>query len=333
MATLEVAIFLDIIGPLKISSRPPGLEGFEKRSGPSLVTKGINSMEIFPLLLVITSALIHAFWNMLVKKGLDPLSFLWWALTLSLVIFSFFFFLLGYQSVSFPSRGFIFIFFSALLHAIYFTSLGLIYDRGDLSLVYPIARSAPIFVLIWAIWFLGESPSLSGILGILIVVFGAYVIGFPTFSVNLFIRPITLLKDRSYQLAWLTALITSFYSVNDKVGVHYVPPFVYLFFANILMCFIVTPIVVMRKRGIFFREWAKNKTLIMLGSIMIPASYLLTLYAMRISRVSYIVAVRHVSVVFAVLLGSLILKEKHGKVRFLASLCIFAGVLLIGYLG
>jgi len=290
-------------------------------------------MEIIPLLLVITSALIHAFWNMLAKKGLDPLSFLWWALTLSLGIFVFFFFLLGYQHVSIPPRGFIFIFVSAFLHSMYFISLGLVYDRGDLSLVYPIARSAPIFVLIWAIWFLGENPSLPGILGILIVVLGAYIIGFPTFSINLLIRPITLLKDRSYQLAWLTALITSFYSVNDKVGVHYVPPFVYLFFANILMCSIVTPIVVMRKKAIFFQEWTRNKPFIVLGSIMIPSSYLLTLYAMRISKVSYIVAIRHLSVVFAVLLGTFILKEKHGQIRFFASLCILAGVLLIGFLG
>lgn len=290
-------------------------------------------METISLLLVITSAFIHAFWNMLAKKGHDTLSFLWLALTFSLGIFTFFFFLLGYQHVSIPSRGFIFIFFSAALHAIYFTFLGLVYDRGDLSLVYPIARSAPIFVAIWAIWFLGESLSLPGILGILIVVFGAYIIGFPTLSINLFIPPITLLKDRSYQLAWLTALITSFYSVNDKVGVHYVPPFVYLFFGNILMCFIGTPIVVMRKKAIFFREWTRNKTPIILGSIMIPSSYLLILYAMRISKVSYIVAIRHLSVVFGVLLGSLILKEEHGKVRFFASLCIFAGVLLIAYLG
>ncbi|MFQ6078484.1 MAG: EamA family transporter, partial [Thermodesulfobacteriota bacterium] len=149
----------------------------------------------------------------------------------------------------------------------------------------------------------------------------------------LLIPPITLLKDRSYQLAWLTALIISLYSVNDKVGVHYVPPFVYLFFGNILMCFIVTPIVVMRKKAIFFREWTRNKTPIILGSIMIPSSYLLILSAMRISKVSYIVAIRHLSVVFAVLLGSFILKEEHGKVRFFASLCIFAGVLLIAYLG
>lgn len=290
-------------------------------------------MGIVALLLVIASAFIHAFWNMLAKRAMDKVSFLWWALTLSLGIFTFFFFALGYHHVSIPSKGFLFIFCSAVLHALYFTSLGFAYDRGDLSLVYPIARSAPIFVLMWAIWLLGEKLSIPGILGILIVVFGTYIIGFPTLSITYLVRPIILLKDRSYQLAWLTALIISLYSVNDKVGVHYVPPFSYLFLLTVLMCFVGVPFVVMRKKEMFFREWTRNRKPIILGSILIPSSYLLILYAMTISEVSYIVAIRQSSTVFAVLMGSHILKEEHGWVRFFASLCIFAGVLLIVALG
>ena len=290
-------------------------------------------MDIISLVLVITSAFIHAFWNMLVKKGRDTLSFLWWALIVGFVVYTFFFFVLGYDHVHVPPRGFIFIILSGVFHCMYFISLGLAYDRGDLSLVYPIARSAPIFVLIWAIWFLGEKLSVPGILGILIVVFGAYLIGFPTFSATHFIRPITLLKDRSYQLAWLTALTISFYSVNDKLGVHYVHPFSYIYLMHMLTLMLFSPYVLMTKKGALFREWEKNRSSIILGGFMIPSSYLLILYAMRLSNVSYIVAIRQLSVVFAVLLGSLLLKEGHGGIRLLASFCIFSGIFLISYFG
>ena len=290
-------------------------------------------MEIISLVLVIASAFIHAFWNMLAKKGLDTLCFLWWSLVFGFVIYTIFLFVLGYNHVPIPPRGFIFIILSGIFHSIYFTSLGIAYDWGDLSLVYPIARSAPIFVLMWAIWFLGEKLSLPGMLGILIVVFGAYIIGFPTFSATHFVRPIRLLKDRSYQLAWLTALIISLYSINDKLGVHSVHPFLYLYLIHMLTCILFSPYVLMRKKGMLFRELKKNKSPIVLGSIMIPLSYLLVLYAMRISKVSYIVAVRQLSIVFAVLLGSLLLKEGHGWIRFFASLCIFSGVFLISYWG
>ncbi|NIS62063.1 MAG: EamA family transporter [Proteobacteria bacterium] len=293
-------------------------------------------MEIIPLLLVIGSAFIHAFWNMLAKKGRDTLSFLWWSLIFGFAIYSFFFFTFAYDHDPIPSQGFMFILLSAIFHSMYFTSLGVAYYRGDLSLVYPIARSAPIFVLILAIWFLGENLSLPGILGILTVVFGAYIIGFPTFSVTHFVRPIRLLKvlkDRSYQLAWLTALIISLYSVNDKVGVRYVHPFLYLYLVHMLTCILFSPYVLMRKKASLFQELKENKSPIILGGIMIPSSYLLILYAMTMGNVSYIVAVRQLSIVFAVLLGTLLLKEKHGLVRFLASLCIFSGVFLISYWG
>ena len=290
-------------------------------------------MDITSLVLVVASAFIHAFWNMLVKKGRDTLSFLWWSLIFGFVVYTFFFFVTGYNHVPIPPRGFIFILLSGIFHCIYFISLGLAYNRGDLSIVYPIARSAPIFVLMWAIWFLGEKLSAPGILGILIVVFGAFVIGFPIFSVTHFVRPIILLKDRSYQLAWLTALIISFYSVNDKLGVHYVHPFSYIYLMHMLTCILLSPYVLMTKKGALFRELEKNRLPIILGSFMIPSSYLLILYAMRMSRVSYIVAIRQSSIVFAVLLGTLLLKEEHGWIRFFASLCIFFGVFLISYWG
>ncbi len=290
-------------------------------------------MEILPLLLVITSAFIHAFWNMLAKKASDKLSFLWWSLVFGFVIYTFSFMSFGYNGAPIPSQGFIFILLSGVFHAMYFTSLGIAYDRGDLSLVYPIARSAPVFVLIAAIWFLGENLSLPGILGILIVVFGAYTIGFPTFSLTHFIRPIALFRDRSYQLAWLTALIISFYSVNDKLGVRCVHPFLYLYLVHTLTCILFSSYVFIKKKGTLFRELSKNRWPIIIGSIMIPSSYLLILYAMTVGNVSYIVAVRQLSIVFAVLLGSLLLKEEHGWIRFLASLCIFSGVLLIGSWG
>jgi len=290
-------------------------------------------MEILPLLLVIVSAFIHAFWNMLAKKGGDTLSFLWWSLIFGFAIYSFFFFIFAYHQAPIPSRGFIFILLSAIFHAMYFTSLGVAYYRGDLSLVYPVARSSPIFVLVAAILFLRESLSLPGIFGILIVVFGAYIIGFPTFSATHFIRPVTFLRDRSYQLAWLTALIISLYSVNDKLGVRYVNPFLYLYFVHMLTCILFSPYVLMRKKASLFQELKENKFPIILGGIMIPSSYLLILYAMTMGNVSYIVAVRQLSIVFAVLLGTFLLKEEHGLLRFLASLCIFSGVLLIGYCG
>jgi uncharacterized membrane protein len=46
-------------------------------------------------------------------------------------------------------------------------------------------------------------------------------------------------------------------------------------------------------------------------------------------RVSYIVSLRQISVVFAVLMGSYVLKEKYGGIRIAGAVIIFVGGFLI----
>jgi drug/metabolite transporter (DMT)-like permease len=59
------------------------------------------------------------------------------------------------------------------------------------------------------------------------------------------------------------------------------------------------------------------------------ASYVLILYAFRLTNVATVVAIRQVSVVFGAVIGIVFLKEKYGKPRILASLIIFAGIYLL----
>jgi uncharacterized membrane protein len=57
--------------------------------------------------------------------------------------------------------------------------------------------------------------------------------------------------------------------------------------------------------------------------------YFLILMAFTIERVSYIVGLRQLSIVFAVLMGSYFLKEKYGGIRLTGALVIFLGGFLI----
>ena len=57
--------------------------------------------------------------------------------------------------------------------------------------------------------------------------------------------------------------------------------------------------------------------------------YSLILIAFTIDRVSYIVSLRQLSVVFAVLMGGIWLKEKHKGIRLAGALIIFSGGFLI----
>jgi drug/metabolite transporter (DMT)-like permease len=124
------------------------------------------------LLLLIIAGFMHSSWNLLSKGGKDRQIFIWlaicWAGLLFLGPFLFFYH-------SFPVQAWPLIALSAVLEAVYYLLLGAAYRYGDLSLVYPLARgSAPLFVTIIAVLFLGERPSLAGLGGILLIVGGIY---------------------------------------------------------------------------------------------------------------------------------------------------------------
>ena len=67
----------------------------------------------------------------------------------------------------------------------------------------------------------------------------------------------------------------------------------------------------------------------LVGSVFGICSYALILEAMRTAQVSYVVAVRQSSVLFAVVLGFFYLRERPGRVRVLGTLATIAGVALI----
>ena len=63
---------------------------------------------------------------------------------------------------------------------------------------------------------------------------------------------------------------------------------------------------------------------------LVVSTYLMVLFAMRMAKVSYVVAVREVSIVFSALYGIFWLKEKHGSQKLVGANLITLGVIFIG---
>jgi len=171
---------------------------------------------------------MHVFWNMLVKSSQDKLVFMGWVFLFS-SLFYFPLFWTNLDTFSIPPMGWALIWISGFIHVVYTVILAKAYEEGDLSLVYPLARSAPLFVMLWAVLFLKEQLTIGGVMGILLVIVGAYIIGFRTLAWKECMKPLFSLKDKAYQLALLTALLVSFYSITDKLGVHCMNPFTFYY--------------------------------------------------------------------------------------------------------
>lgn len=288
-------------------------------------------MKLSLILLLLLSAVLHVYWNFLVKKSDERLCFLWWMYIVSFLLLPFV--LLFIQSSFISPVTWLVVFASGVIHLIYTVTLGYAYQDGDLSLVYPLARSAPLFVAIGALLFLNEIPSIAGCIGIILTVIGAYIIGLKSLTIQQLIQPVVMLNNRTYQLALLVAVISAGYTIVDRVGVSLTDPFTFIVLLLCVEATLYTPFILRKKRKFIITEWRNNKKQIIIAGVARFLSYFLILHAMLQTQLGYIVAVRQISIVLAVIIGGLFLQETSIKTRVVGSLSILTGVILIGAKG
>ena len=282
------------------------------------------------LLIVLAAAFLHAFWNYLAKKSRNKIAFIWWAILFSTILF-FPMFLYYWPTVTISSTGWSCIVATGILHAFYFWFVGRSYERGDLSLVYPLARgSGPLFVPILAVLFLNEQLSILGVLGISFVIVGIFGIHLRSFSIQSMLEPFLALRGGASLWALCTGATIAGYSLVDKIGVNLVHPPVYIYLMFVITLLLLSPYVFVKERSDLKKEWNINKIQIVIVGFLDLFTYLMILFAMQISKVSYVAAVREVSIVFSALMGIRLLQEKNASQKLLGAVLISSGVVLIG---
>ena len=280
--------------------------------------------------LVLLSAIIHAGWNLLAKRGLNQEVFIWLAqVVISVVLLPLGLYLLFRYSID--ATGWIFVAGTVLLHIFYFFFLGRSYARADLSVVYPIARGmGPAVVPILGVLVLGENVSPPAVAGIATVVAGIYTVYWWGRFRLILSDPLKLFREPGTRYALFTGATIAAYSVWDKVGVSHVTPFLYMYLMSLGSALGLAPFLIRSHGTAAVRaEWRHNSTSIVAVGVMTFVAYGLVLTALQFSRVSYISPAREVGIVIGVLLGVLVLKEPFGRGRIIGSGMIATGLVLI----
>jgi drug/metabolite transporter (DMT)-like permease len=119
------------------------------------------------------------------------------------------------------------------------------------------------------------------------------------------------------------------YSIVDKMAVAYVDPVVYILGLFLLSMFFLTPYMLITKRRELaeaLRGYKRYSIVIGIGS---AAGYLIILFVFRLAQVSYVVAVREVSVAIGAVLGMTYLGEVRSRGGLLGIASILVGLILI----
>lgn len=271
-------------------------------------------------LLVLVAAVLHAGWNLLAKRARDPFAFLWIAMALALL------WLVPLAMVRHPESlalALVPVTLSAIVHGLYFATLGEAYREGELSTVYPIARGlgvglAPVLAIVVS----AEWPSLQASLGIALVMVAIFSLARAA--------PGSTRKTnaRGAWLAIATGPLIAIYSVVDHRGVETADPIPYLAATN-LGALILTAPFAWKRRDALRGEWRASRGALLAAATISLTAYLLVLYAFRLAPTAYVVATRETSIVMATIFGRLWLGEVVTPARAIAVLAIVAGAVVI----
>lgn len=270
-------------------------------------------MPLFAFSLVVLSALLHASWNLLMKSSTDRLVAAWVQVTAGALVFAPVLVWGG-----FPTDRIWSVVASAVIHLGYGLTLVAAYERGDLSLVYPIARGvSPVLITVGAALLLDDVPGAVGMAGVSLIAVGL----------------LSVIRRPGPGVWWAVAtgaLITAYTLVDGaavRAGGESFRYTVAVFAGNAVA---LTSAVVVRRgwsamqRGIANDGWRN-----LAGGVASALAYVLVLTAARSAPLGLVSAVRETSVVFGALGGWLLLKEPFGITRVRAAVVIAIGLALI----
>ena len=274
------------------------------------------------VLIVLTAAFLHAFWNALVKGSGDK------TIVLGLIA-------LGHVvpgvaiTVLAPLPGWDalpYIIASTLLHWGYYYFLNLAYQKGDLSLVYPITRGlAPVMVALGAQIWIGESLPVLAWLGILAVSAGVMVLSQGIFK--------TAVPKTSIVAAVIVATLVASYSLVDGIGVRLSDSIMgyigWLFTAEACVALFIFKTRWARLRLLPVKTWLLR----FIGGLLSATAYALVLYVKTEAPLGVVSALRETSVIFAALIGVIWFGEGPKTRRLLAGVVVGVGTVLIGLAG
>jgi drug/metabolite transporter (DMT)-like permease len=264
---------------------------------------------------VLGAALLHATWNALVKasedKQLDTYAVAAGSGLLALL-------LLPFLPLPAPA-AWPWLAGSASVHILYFVFLAGAYRWGELSYVYPVMRGGgPMIVAVTGVVAFREILQANEWLGVLLICAG--ILAFASGAHD----------RRATGFALANAVVIGAYTLIDAAGARAsgapVSYTLWFFVANGL----VITLLGLLQRGpavpaYFRRHWLRA----IAGGACALGAYSIALWAMTRAPVALVAVLRETSVIFAAVLGAVVLKEKITRRRLVATGAVLAGLIAL----
>lgn len=207
---------------------------------------------------------------------------------------------------------------------LYVRAIGL----SPLSLTFPFLSFTPLFLILTSWLILGELPRPLGIVGILLIVAGAYAINLEKLAEGPLSPFRSIYREKGSLLMLIVALIWSVTSNIDKVCVLKSSPLFYLTLFYLIFPILYLPVVLIRSRGKFVQIGRNLPSLLILG-VFGALFIFFQMLAIRVALVTYVIGMKRARMVFSILFGFLFFGERYLKYRLLGAAFMIGGVACI----
>ncbi|WP_113911778.1 EamA family transporter [Roseovarius dicentrarchi] len=271
---------------------------------------------------VLGAAILHAGWNALVKGGADKL------VAMGAVV-------IGHAPLALLALFFVplpaaeclpFLLGGITLHVGYQIFLMRAYQTGDLTQVYPIARgSAPLIVALFSMLVLGVHLERMEVLAIAII-------GIGILSLAIVRRSDGQRNPNAAALALTTGLFIASYSLVDGLGARLSGSAVaYFSWMALINAVLMALYLVARRPGTLRRIARQGRLPLLVGG---PASYVaysVVTWAFTQAPIALVTALRETSIVFALLIGVVVMKERLDLAKLFSTAATLSGAMLLRF--
>ncbi len=286
--------------------------------------------------LVLVAAVLHAGWNVLLKTSGDPLrtavrlQAIGTTVLVPLGVVTWL--AVGRPAIDPAAVGLALV--SGVIEAAYFIFLAAAYRRGDLSLVYPIARgTAPLAAILVGVGLLGERLALPAGLGVACLLGGILLVARPWRG----LRAAGAEHRGAIGFALATGATIAAYSAIDRVGVRIMAPWIYgAILAVFATTILWTSVIVGRRVGLLGPPPPSRSTPAWrdgAAGILSLTAYLLILFAYSIAPLAAVAPLRESGIVLAAAWGAVRLGESAGGreavMRIVAAALVVLGAVLL----
>lgn len=266
----------------------------------------------------------------LLKKALDK-SLDYIETTLSLFVVTFFviapFFFIGFLKnpvlFSHPA-GFIYYLTASTIGVFGYIFYAKALASNDLSIVGPLDNLRPFFVVIFSIIILGQFPKNNQIIGILLIIIGAFVLKFQT-NIKSFFESVFRSKASLYIL--ITTALFALSSIFDKKSLAYINPLSYTFLIFAGQSIIFGLITLKKSKKINAKIFLNPK--ILFAGLCFGFGSIALMTAFQKASPNVVVPVQMTRSLYLAFLGIFLLREKGLLKKALATIIMLAGVCFI----